>query len=151
MPVDLRGLDRIAIDRQPFVVAVPIDHPLASKRALRLKHLDGEALVMYAPTESRYHHDLASSLFRLAGISPNFVQYAREIHTMLALVGAGIGLALVPKVAGTLGFPGVKLVPITLQPPVFSELTLVWRKRADNPALRRFVEEFVPRFLEQRH
>ena len=54
---------------------------------------------------------------------------------MLALVRASIGLALVPKVARTLGSTGVKLQPFTLKPPVFSELTLVWRKRDDNPAL----------------
>ena len=68
------------------------------------KDLDRQPLIMYAPIESRYHHDLVSSMFRAAGISPNFVQYAREIHTMLALVGAGIGVALVPAAAGTLGF-----------------------------------------------
>ena len=39
----------------------------------------------------------------------------------------GIGLALVPNVAGTLGFTGVKLQPFTLKPAVSSELTLVWR------------------------
>jgi DNA-binding transcriptional LysR family regulator len=57
---------------------------------------------------------------------------------MLSLVGAGFGVALVPEAAGSLGFAGVKLQPIKLRLPVFSELTLVWRKRGDNPALRVF-------------
>jgi hypothetical protein len=59
-------------------------------------------------------------------------------------------VALVPKVAGTLGFPGVKLQRINLKPPVLSELTLVWRKRGDNPALSVFAERAIPRFLQQR-
>jgi DNA-binding transcriptional LysR family regulator len=149
MPIDRRGLEAVPISREPFVVAVPADRPLAGGRTLTLKDLDRQPLVMYAPTESRYHHDLVSSVFRVAGISPNFVQYAREIHTMLALVGAGIGVALVPEIAGNLGFAGVKLQPITLTPKVYSELTFVWRKRADNPALRVLTEELLPKFLEQ--
>ena len=59
-PVDLRGLDWVATDRQPFVVAVPNGHPLATKPALALKNLDGQALVMYVPVESRSRHDLVS-------------------------------------------------------------------------------------------
>lgn len=60
----------------------------------------------------------------MAGISPTPVQYAREIHTMLALVGVGLGVALVPEVAGTPGLPGVELRPIALTPEVFSELEI---------------------------
>lgn len=147
MPIDRRGLEVVPISREPFVVAVPAGRPLAGGRTLVIKDLDRQPLVMYAPTESRYHHDLVSSVFRAAGITPNPVQYAREIHTMLALVGAGIGVALVPEVAGNLGFAGVELQPITLTPKVFSELTFVWRKRTDNPALRVLTEEVLPRFL----
>lgn len=149
MPIERRGLEAIPISREPFVVAVPAGRPLAGGRPLTLKDLDRQPLVMYAPVESRYHHDLVSSLFRVAGIGPNPVQYAREIHTMLALVGAGLGVALVPEVAGTLRLPGVELQPIALTPEVFSELTFVWRKRADNPALRALTEELLPRFLRR--
>jgi DNA-binding transcriptional LysR family regulator len=149
LPIDQRGLEAIPISREPFVVAVPAGHPLAGGRTLTVKDLDRQPLVMYAPIESRYHHDLVASVFRVAGIAPNFVQYAREIHTMLALVGAGIGVALVPQVAGNLGFASVHLQPINLTPKVFSELTFVWRKRADNPALRVFTEDLLPKFLAQ--
>jgi DNA-binding transcriptional LysR family regulator len=149
MPIDRRGLEVVTVNREAFVVAVPADHPLANGRTLTAKDLDRLPLVMYAPIESRYHYEIASSAFRVAGVSPNFVQYAREVHTMLALVAAGIGIALVPEGAGTLGFDRVVLRPITLTPKMFSELTLVWRKRGDHPALRVFTEELLPKFLEQ--
>ena len=149
MPIDRRGLETVAVSHEPFVVAVPSGKPLAGGRALTVQDLDRQPLVMYAPVESRYHHDLVSSIFRAAGVAPSFVQYAREIHTMLALVGAGIGVALVPASAGILGFSGVMLQPVTLTPGVFSELTLVWRKNHDNPALRVFTEAMLPRFLRQ--
>lgn len=149
MPIDLRGLEAVPISHEPFVVAVPSDHALARAGQLAVGDLDRQPLIMYAPSESRYHHDLVSSIFRAAGISPNFVQFAREIHTMLALVGAGIGIALVPAAAGTLGFSNVTLKQIALYPTVFSELTLVWRKDSDNPALRLFARQALPKFLQQ--
>ncbi len=147
MPIDRRGLEYVSISREPFVVAVPKARPLAGGGMLRAQDLDRQKLIMYAPVESRYHHDLVSSIFRAAGITPNFVQFAREIHTMLALVGAGIGVALVPAAAGTLGFANVTLQQIALYPTVFSELTLVWRKASDNPALRLFARQTLPKFL----
>ena len=147
LPIDLRGLEAVTISHEPFVVAVPSGHALARPGVLAVTDLDRQPLIMYAPAESRYHHDLVSSIFRAAGITPNFVQFAREIHTMLALVGAGIGVALVPAAAGTLGFANVTLQQIALYPTVFSELTLVWRKTSDNPALRLFTRQTLPRFL----
>jgi DNA-binding transcriptional LysR family regulator len=147
MPIDLRGLEAVPISHEPFVVAVPTSHPLAQAGTLSVADLDRQPMIMYAPAESRYHHDLVSSIFRAAAINPNFIQFAREIHTMLALVGAGIGIALVPAAAGTLGVANVTLKQITLFPTVFSELTLVWRRTIDNPALRIFTTQALPKFL----
>ena len=151
MPIDSRGLEAITISREPFVVAVPDTSPLASKNSLDVKDLDRQPLVMYTPIEGRYNYGLLSSAFQAAGIRPNFIQYSREIHTMLALVDAGIGVALVPRDASNLGFPRVKLKKIEFNPQVFSELTFVWRRQSDNPALRIFIDGLLPRFLTERH
>lgn len=148
MPIDRRGMECVSISREPFVVAVPAGRPLAEGRTLAAKDLDRQKLVMYAPVESRYHHELVSSAFQTAGIAPVFVQYAREIHTMLALVGAGVGVALVPKIAGNLGFAGVALQDITFKPQIVSELTFVWRQRSSNPALRAFAGGLLQQFLQ---
>ncbi len=147
LPVDRRTLESVPISREPFMVAVPAGQRLAGGRALTVKDLDRKPLVMYAPLESHYHHDLVTSIFQSAGIVPNSVQFAREIHTMLALVGAGIGVALVPRIAGNLGFAGVELQEITLQPQVLSELTFVWPKHTTNPALRTFTGGLLQRFV----
>src|SRR3954468_16869510 len=151
MPIDSRGLEAITISREPFVVAVSETSPLASKNSLDVKDLDRQQLVMYTPIEGRYNYGLLSSAFQVAGIRPNFIQYSREIHTMLALVDAGIGVALVPRDASNLGFPRVKLKKIEFNPQVFSELTFVWRRQSDNPALRIFIDGLLPRFLTERH
>jgi len=150
MPIDTRGFEAVTISREPLVVAVPETSPLAQKKSLDLKDLDRQPLVMYAPIEGRYHYSLLSSAFQAAGVRPNFVQYTREIHTMLALVDAGIGGAVVPSDASNLGFPRIRLQKLESNPQLFSELTFVWRKQMDNPALRGFIDDLLPRFLAER-
>jgi DNA-binding transcriptional LysR family regulator len=65
------------------------------------------------------------------------VQYVSQVHTMLALVEAGVGLAVVPESATALHPDGVAFVPLAAprSPPV--ELAATWQASADNPVLTR--------------
>jgi DNA-binding transcriptional LysR family regulator len=68
---------------------------------------------------------------------PRYVQYVSQIHTMLALVQAGMGLAIVPESAAAMHPDGVVFVDLAdgQSPPV--ELAATWRETAENPALTR--------------
>ena len=61
-------------------------------------------------------------------------QFLSVYVTMLALVNAGLGLALVPKSAACLGFGQVRYLPLDPDPEIRSDLFLVWRDANDNPA-----------------
>jgi len=54
---------------------------------------------------------------------------------MLALVGAGLGLALVPEAARSIRMSGVAVRPIKLPDRIRAELQLAWSEDNDNPAL----------------
>ena len=147
-PIDNRGLESVCIDREEFILAAQSSRVMPGDRELTIHDLDKQPFIMYAPIESRYHYDLVSNLLRSAGVAPKFIQYAQEIHTMLALVGAGIGVALVPEGAQKLMFDGVAFHPVKITPKTYSELNLVWR-RTDNPALKVFTQFLLPNFLDQ--
>jgi DNA-binding transcriptional LysR family regulator len=150
MPIDRRGLEAVCIKRDQFIIAFATEHQFASiGRELSIDDLDHEALIMYAPIESRYNYDIVSAIFRNAEITPNFVQYAREIHTMLGLVGAGIGAALVPESACHLSPTGVIFRPIRMNMKAYSEFTLVWKRSSDNPALKVFTDSALQKFIGQ--
>jgi DNA-binding transcriptional LysR family regulator len=136
LPIDRRGLDTMCVMREQLMVAVPRNHPLAAGREPMIKDMDRQPFIMYSPTEGRYFHDLATSVFKAAEVLPSYVQYIHQIHTMLALVSAGIGIALVPESAQTLRFEGVVLRAIRLSPKMFAELHLAWRRNNENPILR---------------
>lgn len=74
-------------------------------------------------------------IIREADILPRYVQYLSQIHSMLGLVKAGLGLALVPASAAHLRFRDVVLRPIRIEPQRLVELHVVWRADNRNPAI----------------
>lgn len=76
-----------------------------------------------------------TGLCHAAGVVTRDVQCISQTHTMLALVSAGLGLALVPEAACSLGFEGVVLRPLRGAETTRAELHLVWRPDNPNPAV----------------
>lgn len=122
---------------EPLLAALPQGDPLAEHPGtIPLRELDGRDMVMYSPTEARYFHELLVSIFRGAGVVPRYRQHVSQIHTMLALVQVGLGVALVPAAAARLRLEGVSFRDVELTEPDPVELHLAWREANDNPALR---------------
>jgi DNA-binding transcriptional LysR family regulator len=138
LPVERRGMELICLARETLVLALPENHPLAQGPAPSLPDLAPFSFVMYAPLDAQYFHDLVFSLFRAADAMPNFVQHAGQVHTVLALVSAGLGVALVPESARFLHVCGVVLRELDPVPATRAELHLIWRRDNDNPALAAF-------------
>jgi DNA-binding transcriptional LysR family regulator len=136
-PVSGADLASYPTQRETLVVAIPLDHPLARLDGpVTPGDLDGQELIMYSPVEARYFHDLLISIFRTAGISPRFSQYLSQVHSILALVNAGWGIAVVPATAAQLRYPGLLFKEALLPDGTGVELHFAWRKDNENPALR---------------
>ncbi|MCT2590060.1 LysR family transcriptional regulator [Streptomyces sp. N2-109] len=135
-PVARADLVSRPIVSEPLLAALPPGHPLAEENGpLRLADFQDQDMVMYSPTEARYLHELVVSVFRGADVTPVYTQYVTQIHTILALVQAGLGLALVPAAAARLRFKAVAFRPVALPEPYPVELSATWRQGNDNPAL----------------
>ncbi|QUG99701.1 LysR family transcriptional regulator [Saccharopolyspora erythraea] len=130
------GLQSRRIRSEPLLAAVPQEHPLArGDGPLELARLDGADVVTYSPTDATYFYDLLISVFRAAGVRPHYVQHVSQVHTVLALVQVGLGIALVPSTAARLRVEGVEFREVDLPDPEPVELHLMWRRANDNPAL----------------
>jgi DNA-binding transcriptional LysR family regulator len=125
---------------EPLLAAIPRKHALASREVLSIKDFDGQPFVMYSPYESRYFHDLLVALFTQADILPRYVQHVGQIHSILALVRAGLGASIVPAAAANLKIADVKLRPLKLRNAAPVELFMVWRREDENPLLPALVE-----------
>ena len=125
---------------EPLLAAIPRKHPLASRENLAIKDFDGQPFVMYSPYESRYFHDLLVALFTQADILPRYVQHVGQIHSILAMVRAGLGVSIVPAAAANLKIADVKLRPLKLRSPAPVELFMVWRRDDENPLVPALVD-----------
>ncbi|MCJ2135509.1 LysR family transcriptional regulator [Methylobacterium sp. J-026] len=138
-PVTHPDLTAIRVLAEPLVVALPAAHPLAPRDRLSPGDLGGAALIGYAPNEARYFHDLTRDLLVETGIQPRIVQQLTQIHSILALVRAAVGIALVPAAAERLRFADVVFRPLALSAPRPVELLLAWRRDADDPLIAQLV------------
>ena len=141
-----REVQSICVVREPLLLAVAEDHPLATAPDVQLTDLDRQPLVAYSPYEARYFYDLLASLFASVAITPYLVQHISQVHSILGLVKAGIGHALVPRAARTLRFEGVVLRPLAVESAPVVELHSIWRPSYTNPAietLRKTLQELA--------
>jgi DNA-binding transcriptional LysR family regulator len=136
------GFESLCVAQEPLVAALPENHPLARGRLPTLADFDHALFVMYSPLEARYFHDLVASTFLHAGVHPAYTQYTSQIHTILALVRAGLGVALVPEAATSLRFEGLVFRQVRKARGVRpAELFMAWRRDNDNPALKSMLDK----------
>ncbi|TPG04678.1 LysR family transcriptional regulator [Rhodanobacter glycinis] len=128
---DARRLRLSVIDREPLLLALPAGHPLAGRSSLRLAEVADDAFVSQPRELAATLYDRLVKLATRAGFQPTIAQHAQQINGLLALVAAGLGLALVPASMRTVRLAGVSYVPLEDSD---AYLLLAVACRADDPA-----------------
>lgn len=125
--------------REDHVAAIlPADHPLAGAGPIGVEQLKEESFVFLTKEESAIPHDHALRLCREAGFTPRIAASYPNVETVVMMVRAGAGVALLSPFAPLGGLSGVVCVPLATSPAV--SLDLLWRKENDNPAIQLLVE-----------
>lgn len=89
------------VSSEPIVVALPAGHRLEAAPTIALELLKHDAFVASPRTLGKGFHDQLLSLCHAAGFVPNIVQHGRQMQTLIALVAAGFGVALLPASLAT--------------------------------------------------
>ncbi|MFC7220105.1 LysR family transcriptional regulator [Streptomyces polyrhachis] len=131
------GLELEVLGDDTCEICVPGDHPFAAREFLRREDLAGERWICQPP--GSVCHDWLVRTLRASGHEPRLAYAAAEYATQLALVAAGLGIALVPHLGrGPLPL-GVVAVP--LDPVPVRRVYAVWRAgAARRPAIQAAVE-----------
>ena len=125
---------------EPLVLAVPADHPLAAKDAVRLKDIAEEPFLLL--DDLHCFGDQVLSLCRNnGGFEPRVMCKGEQIGTLLGLVAGGVGVTVVPDMAAA-GDPSKRRAYVNFGSPAPSRtLCAVWHKqRFRPPAVMAFVE-----------
>lgn len=135
-----RLLDYLPVLSEPLIVAVPSGHSaLRVKGKISLSALSTLPLIIFPRRISPSFHDTILACFRNAGQTPHIGQEAIQMQTIVGLVSAGMGCALVPQSVSNLKRPGVEYRELE-DATALIETGLAWRKDNTSPVLQAFLE-----------
>lgn len=130
-------VERLIVDQ--FLLALPKDHPLAAHLSIDPTWLQNVEFIGFAPDAARYFHGLISAFLHQAAIEPRIVHRATQSHTVLAFVGAGLGVAIVPATATLVKIDGVVYRSLRGADVPRPEFALCWRRDAMTPLIENFI------------
>jgi len=139
-PVERQEFDAHGVLAEPLLAALPSGDPLLPEARLELGQFDERALIMYSREGAGYFHNMLVGLFDAAGVKPHYVQHVTQIHSMLGMVQAGLGAAIVPASAAELHFEDVQFRPLITVPERPAKLHMAWRRDNMNPVLQPVLE-----------
>jgi DNA-binding transcriptional LysR family regulator len=126
--------------REPLVAALPERHAHARTHgALALARLADSPFILFPRHMAPGLYDDVVSFCRRAGFSPRVEQEAIQMQTIISLVSAGLGVALIPASMRNLGRTGVVYRGLRERSPE-TEILVAWRQSDSGPALMRFLE-----------
>jgi DNA-binding transcriptional LysR family regulator len=128
------GLETVLLGREALMLAIPESQSKSWPKEPTLSCLHGKRFMTYSPYEASYFYQLVQSCLDREGVQPDIVDYVPQIHTMLALVDSGIGVALIPETASRLHFEGVLLRRMATKPPRPVEMVFCYRRTTTIPS-----------------
>jgi DNA-binding transcriptional LysR family regulator len=133
-------LDYATVLSEPLIVAAPQGlKALRGRHPVPLTSLADLPLIIFPRRIAPALHDAILACFHEAGLTPRIAQEAIQMQTIVGLVSAGMGIALVPQSVSNLKRPGVEYKSLAGKAPVV-ETGLAWRRDNRSPVLRAFLE-----------
>ncbi|GGT92028.1 LysR family transcriptional regulator [Streptomyces lateritius] len=120
------GVEQAVIGDDLCDILVPRDHPLSGRESVRREELADERWISQPP--GTVCHDWLIRTLRATGYEPRIVHQAEENPTQVALVAAGLGIALVPRLGR--GPLPPEVTPVRLDPVPMRRLRALWRTGA---------------------
>ncbi|MEG4213503.1 LysR family transcriptional regulator [Microcoleus sp. S13_B4] len=137
-PVEEDGINSEIVFREPLIVALPQTHHLADRAKVELRELSTEPFILFPRSQAPGLYDAIVSLCQQAGFSPRAAQEAIQMQTIVSLVAAEMGVAIVPASMQNFQRSGVvyKSLP---ESTCIVAITLIWRSDP-TAAVQRFLE-----------
>ena len=131
-------LEVAVMSEDRLVVALPLDHPMANRRSVKLAELAKEKFIFTARHDAPAFSPWLLALCQRAGFEPKIALETDRSPSALNYVAAGFGVALFPSQIGRLDMPSLRFVPLDKSTPKY-QLCAAWRKDNRSPALERFL------------
>lgn len=133
------AIDHLVLHREPFYLAVSNDHRLAARSSAALADLAGEPFISFTRRLSQALANEIRDLLAEAGVSYEPDIEADEFATVLGLVAAGEGIAVVPATVRSFRPPNLTYLPFR-DPEATTRLFLLTRTDEPLQIVRHLVE-----------
>lgn len=97
----------------PLVAVVPIQHPLAAKETVTAAELSALPYITYPGNAGSQFSRQVLALLETAGAMPSIGHEAKEIHTALSLVAAGLGTTVVGQSVALNNRTDIRFLPVS--------------------------------------
>lgn len=152
LPVMPHGLAYLPLVREPLVLAVPDGwrppgHVGGAPADIALRDAAHEPLIIFPRRSAPAFYDIITGYYARDGLTPAIAQEAIQMQTIVSLVSAGMGVALVPASLCNLRRTGVSYLPLRDAGPLI-ETGLVWREapagsEAGHPGMAPVLRSFI--------
>lgn len=128
---------------EPLVVAVP-ERWVAEGRLpggagpLAPEVVTEQPLIVFPRRAAPLFHDLVTGFYSAHGVRARVAQHAIQMQTIISLVSAGMGIALVPQSLRNMARVGVEYRELGADAPML-ETGIAWRREDVTPTLRNFL------------
>ncbi|MDB5797648.1 MAG: LysR family transcriptional regulator [Paucimonas sp.] len=146
--VDLEGLSKELLLKEPFVLAVPGTHAFAGRDVVSIKDCAEERIINYSQSSAPDYHAGINRACALAGFVPQAYLEVGQVYTALGLVSSGVGVAFVPSSVQRLRFDNLVYKPLR-EKQLQSEAFLAWIHASPSLLLMAFVESSKQIMKEQ--
>lgn len=145
LPVQCEGIEALPLFREPFVAALPANHPLTAKAQISEDDLKAQNVLLLEDGHCMREQALAIC-GAVASVEREELK-ATSLETLRQMVAAGIGCTLLPKLAA---LPGVGSIPETLvqirplaAPTAKRTIGIVWRHSFPREATVRRLADLI--------
>lgn len=142
LPYDTTGLGTVHVSDDPFLAAFPANHPMIAEDRIDPDRMEGEDLILLEDGHCLREHALgACSLEPPRGEAAGFA--ATSLHTLVQMVGSGLGVSLIPAMAVEAGLTDAAAVGVRpLQAGAPSrEIVVAWRAGSSRETEARLLAE----------
>ncbi|PSN12555.1 LysR family transcriptional regulator [filamentous cyanobacterium CCT1] len=123
---------------ESLVLALPETHPLSAQTQVALSSLANESFILFPATMGPVFYEQIIGSCQQAGFRPKVAQEAVQMQTIVGLVAAGLGIAIVP--ASLQNFPRSGVIYRPLKEEISNTgLYLTWRQHDSSPVVRAFL------------
>ncbi|MFH0179862.1 LysR family transcriptional regulator [Streptomyces cacaoi] len=142
-----RGISTRVVQMERLALALPDSHRLAQRAELAFADLAHEPFVSFPISRGSAVREAMVQACHEAGFAPRIVQEAPDSYNLLALVGAGVGLAVVVESARAIRLEHVVFRPLAGDDVPVLPIALGWRTGNPSAALKavlRVAERVMP-------